>query len=61
VQALGVALADAVGIATTARGFRQATLDHVFDGLEELPDELFLPTHQILLSYTYLKSQSREK
>jgi hypothetical protein len=53
-QALGIAPADAVGIAATARGFRQPTLDHVFGGLEESLDEPFLPTHHLLLRYASL-------
>ncbi len=37
-------LADAIRIPATA-GVREAALDHGLTGLEESPDELFLPTH----------------
>jgi hypothetical protein len=53
-QALGIASADAVGVAATAGGLRQPTLDHVFGGPEESLDELFLPTHHLLLRYALL-------
>jgi len=39
-QALGITLADAVGIAATAGGFRQPSLDHGFSGLEESLSEV---------------------
>lgn len=59
-QALGIALADAVGIAATTGGLRQPALDHVFGGLEESLDEPLLPTHHLILSYGSLVFVSRE-
>ena len=35
VEALGVAVADTTGIATAARGLRQAALDHGFRGAQK--------------------------
>jgi hypothetical protein len=60
-QALRIALADAVGVSATARGFRQSALDHLFSGLEESFDELLLPTHHLILRYGSLVFASREK
>jgi hypothetical protein len=60
-QAHGVALADAVGIAATAGGLRQPALDHVFGGLEESLKEPPLPTHHLILRYGRLVLVSREK
>jgi hypothetical protein len=60
-QALGIALADAVGIAATAGGLRQPALDHVFGGLEESLKESLLPTHHLILRYGGLAFVSREK
>ena len=60
-QAFGIALADAVGVSATARGFRQSALDHLFGGLEESFDELLLPTHHLILRYGNLVFASREK
>jgi hypothetical protein len=53
-QALGIALANAVGIAAPAGGLRQRALDHGFGGLEESLDELLLPTHHLILRYSGL-------
>jgi hypothetical protein len=61
VEALGIALADAVGIAAAARGLRQAALNHLFGGQEESLDELFLPTHRLILRYGSLLFTSRRK
>ena len=61
VQALGIALADAVGISAAARGFRQSALDHLFGGLEESFEEPLLPTHHLILRYDSLILASREK
>src|ERR1022692_3829388 len=44
-EALGIATADALGIAATTGGLRQPALDHVFGGPEESLDEPLLPTH----------------
>ena len=45
VQAFGVALTDAVGVAATAGRFREASLDHGFGDTNKALDELLLPTH----------------
>lgn len=50
-EALGIALANAVGVSAAARSFRQAALDHLLGGQKESLDELFLPTHQLILRY----------
>ena len=60
-QALGIALSDAVWIAATARGLRQPALDHGFSGLEESLKEPLLPTHYLILRYGGLVWVSREK
>jgi hypothetical protein len=60
-EVVGIALADAVGVSATARGFRQPALDHQFGGLEEALDELLLPTHYLILRYASLVFTSREK
>jgi hypothetical protein len=60
-QALGIAPADAVWIAATARGLRQPALDHGFGGLEESLKEPLLPTHYLILRYGGLVWVSREK
>src|ERR1035438_9762296 len=60
-QALGIAPADAVWIAATARGLRQPALDHGFGGPEESLKEPLLPTHHLILRYGGLVSVSREK
>jgi hypothetical protein len=60
-QALGIALADAVGIPATARGLRQPALDHIFGGPKESLEELFLPTHHLILRYDSLVLLSRGK
>src|ERR1017187_7237672 len=60
-QALGIALADAVRIAATTGGLRQPALDHGFGGLEESLKEPLLPTHHFLLCFAASISVSREK
>lgn len=60
-QAFGIAATDALRIATTAGGLRQATLDHCFGGLKETSDEPLLLTHSLILRYSRLFLESREK
>jgi len=50
-EALGIALANAVGVSAAAGSLRQAALDHLLGGHKESLDELFLPTHQLILRY----------
>src|ERR1035438_5874996 len=49
VEVLGGAIAGTTGIAATARGLRQATLDHGFRSTEELLYEPLLLTHDLIL------------
>jgi hypothetical protein len=49
VEVLGGAIAGTTGIAATARGLRQATLDHGFRSTEELLYEPLLLTHNLIL------------
>src|SRR5271157_2054682 len=60
-EALGIALANAVGISAAARSFRQPALDHLFGGQEESLGELLLPTHHLILRYASPVFASREK
>jgi hypothetical protein len=60
-QAFGIAATDAVGIAAAAGGLRQAALDHSFRRLKEALNESLLLTHSLILSYSYLFWQLREK
>ena len=53
-QAFRVALAGTARIAATARGFRQAALDHGFRCAEKsLYQPLLLLTHNFIFRYTY--------
>src|ERR1044071_9635501 len=62
VQLMGVSIADTSGIATTARGLREAALDHGFHGAQKSGDEsLSLLTHSLILRYACLFSVSRKK
>ena len=62
VQASGIAIAYTTGITATARGLRQAALDHGFRSAEEsLNKALLLLTHNLILRYAYLLLLSREK
>jgi hypothetical protein len=49
VEVLGVAIAGTTGIAATARGLRQAALDHGLRSTEESLYEPFLLTHSLIL------------
>jgi len=60
-EVLGVAIAGAPWIATTARGLRQATLDHGFGSTKESLYEPLLLTHSLILRYTRLFLLSRQK
>jgi hypothetical protein len=60
-QALSVAVADTAWIAATARGLREAALDHGFRCTDEsLYQWLLLLKHRLILSYTCLYFVSRK-
>jgi hypothetical protein len=60
-EALGIALANAVGVSAAASSFRQPALDHLFGGQEESSDELLLPMHPLIFRYGSPVFASREK
>jgi hypothetical protein len=60
-KALGITVADAVGIAAAAGGLGKASLDHDLSGAKESFDEPLLLKHSLILRYACLISPSREK
>jgi hypothetical protein len=60
-QTLGIALADAIGIAAASGSLRQASLDHILGGPQESLKELISPTHHSILRYGRPDSVSRGK
>ncbi len=48
-EVLGIAIAGTAGIAATARGLRQAALDHGFRSAKESLYESLLLTHSLIL------------